>query len=136
MRRSRIQWSTFSSGLQLGIALQQQRVAERVKRAQEHGACRARPPLRATRCFISAGRLLGERQADDGFAGQFGIGFEQMADALGDDARLARARAGHHQQRPFAVRTAARCCGVQLLDRIPQPLGGGVSSNRSDTAPS
>src|SRR5208283_5944107 len=40
---------------------------------------------------------------EDIFAEQGSVRFEQVADALGDDASLPRARARDHQQRPFAV---------------------------------
>ena len=52
------------------------------------------------------------------FAGQFGVRFEQVTDALGDDARLPGARARHHQQRPFTVRHGRALLGVQLLGAL------------------
>ncbi len=51
------------------------------------------------------------RIADGGtcFAG------DDVRDAMRDDARLAAARAGQNQQRPFGVATASRCCGFSPL---------------------
>ena len=61
--------------------------------------------------------LVGKCQAQDFLAGQFRLGFEQIANALGDDARLARARAGHHHQRAFAVLHRSALLGVELNSR-------------------
>ena len=64
-------------------------------------ATRPRAQLRQQRrgpLLHFAGRLLGERD------GQNALGLraaaDQLGDAIGDDARLAGARAGQHQQRP------------------------------------
>ncbi len=124
--------------LQLGIALEQQRVAKRMKRAEEDRSAALAGGARDAMLHFRR-RFVGEGQAEDGFAGQFGIGFEQVADALGNDARLAGARAGHHQQRPFAVVHGSALLRVELLAgsfRRTREMGGGVSSNRSDTPPS
>jgi len=81
--------------LQFGIALDQQSVAEGVEGSHEYGAA----ALAGGACdamFHLARRSVGERQRQDGFTGQIGIGIQEMADSLGDDAGLARARAGDH----------------------------------------
>ncbi len=44
-----------------------------------------------------------EREAENIFAGEVGIRFEQVANALGNHPCFARPRARHHEQRPFAV---------------------------------
>ena len=44
-----------------------------------------------------------EREPENIFAGEFGIRLQQIANALGDHARLAGPCARDHQQRPFAV---------------------------------
>ena len=48
------------------------------------------------------GRLVGEREGQD--LRRPDAAFEQVGDAMRDDARLAAARPGQHQQRPVAVR--------------------------------
>ena len=57
--------------------------------------------------------------------GRSGSAFQQVADALGDDARLARARAGDHQQRPFAVAHRGALLGVEFWELFAEsgPLG-------------
>ena len=40
---------------------------------------------------------------------------DHVRDAEGDDARLARARAGEDQHRAWIVSTARRCCGLSEL---------------------
>ena len=53
-----------------------------------------------------------ERKTENVFARERGIGFEQIADALGDHARLAGASAGNHQQRSLAVLDRRALLGV------------------------
>ena len=62
-------------------------------------------------------RFVGERQPQDFLAGKFRLRVEQIADALGDDARLSRARAGHHHQRPFAMMHGGALFRIQLNSR-------------------
>ena len=47
--------------------------------------------------------LVGKRQAQDFLARQFRLGLQQVANALGNNARFARARSGHHHERAFPV---------------------------------
>src|SRR5258708_39797359 len=47
------------------------------------------------------------RERQNVFAEQGIVGFEQMPDAFGDDARLAGASAGDDQQRPVTMRDGA-----------------------------
>ena len=47
--------------------------------------------------------FVGERQSQNVFAGQLRIRLQQIANPLDDHARLARARARDHQQRPVAM---------------------------------
>ena len=50
-----------------------------------------------------AGGFVGEGEPENIFAGEIWIGFEQSANALGDDARLAGSGARDDEQGPFAV---------------------------------
>ncbi len=61
--------------------------------------------------------FVGKRQAQDFLAGKFRLGIEQIADALGDDAGLARARAGHDDQRAVAVLRRGALLGIELNAR-------------------
>ena len=61
--------------------------------------------------------LVGERQAEDFRARQVRLRIEQIPDALGDDARLPRARPGHHHQRPVPVMRRGALLGVELDSR-------------------
>ena len=64
--------------------------------------------------FHFRGGLVGERQAQDFLAREFRLGIEQIADALGDDASLARARAGHHDERTLAVMHGGALLRIEL----------------------
>ena len=89
--------------LDVGIGpLQNLFQAEFVERAEPHALGALAHGLHHAALHLSRG-LIRERQPENVFAGEFGIGFEQAADALGDHARLPRPRARNHQQRPFAV---------------------------------
>ena len=70
-----------------------------------------------TRCFISAAALSVNVSPRISLPRQFRLRFQQVADALGDDARLARARAGHHHERPFAVLRGGALLGIELNAR-------------------
>ncbi len=113
----------FVDGLEVRIEFLQQRVAERVKRAERDrlGAFRFRFSALARRrdhaVLHFRGGLVGERQAQDFLAGEFRLRIQQIADALGDDASFARARAGHHHQRPFAVMHGGALLGIELNAR-------------------
>ena len=61
--------------------------------------------------------LVGKRQAQDFRAGKLRLCVEQIADALGDDARLSRARAGHHHQRTLAVMHGGALLRIELNSR-------------------
>ena len=110
-------------GLEVRIDFLQQRVAEGVKRAERDGlgALRLRFSAIARRrdhaVLHFRGGLVGERQAQDFLAREFRLGIEQVADALGDDASLARARAGHHDERTFAVMHGGALLGIELNAR-------------------
>ena len=101
--------------LQLGIAFDQQSVAEGVEGSHEYGAAALAGGARDAMLHLSR-RSVGERQRQDGFAGQVGIGIQEMADSLGDDARLAGARAGDHQERPLAVAHSGALLIVELWE--------------------
>ena len=94
-----------------------------MKRAERYrlGALRFRFSAVARRrdhaVFHFRGGLVGERQAQDFLAREFRLGIEQIADALGDDASLARARAGHHDERAFAVMRGGALLGIELNAR-------------------
>ena len=64
--------------------------------------------------FHFAGGFFREGQRQDVFAGNLRIRTQQLADALGDDARFSRARACDHQQRSFAVQDRTTLCLVQF----------------------
>ncbi len=63
--------------------------------------------------FHLVGGFVGERQGEDVFAREIRVGFEKMADALGDDARLAGASAGDDEERAFAVLDGGALLGVE-----------------------
>jgi len=65
--------------------------------------------------------FVGEREAENAFAGELRVGFKQVANAFGDDARLARAGARDNEKRPFAVLD-----GSALLRVEGDARGGGV----------
>ncbi len=87
----------------------QQRITKRVKRAEcdRFGALDCGFADFARRgnhsMFHLPGGLVGERQAKDFISRELRMGFEQEPDTFRDDARLPRARAGHHDERPFAM---------------------------------
>ena len=62
--------------------------------------------------FHLARGFVGKREPENIFARERGIRFEQIADALGDDARLAGAGACDDQQRPFSVLDGRALLGV------------------------
>src|SRR5579862_4471390 len=68
-------------------------------------------PLHFARGFV------GERQPKDLLAREIRLRFQKVPNALRDDARLARARARHNQQRPFAMQHSGALLRVQMLDR-------------------
>ena len=110
-------------GLEVRIEFLQQRVAEGVKRAERDGLGALRFGFSAIArrrdhaVFHFRGGLVGKRQAQDFLAGEVRLRIEQIADALGDDASLARARAGHHDQRTLAVMHGGALLGIELNSR-------------------
>ena len=60
-----------------------------------------------------AGGFIRKGEAENIFAGEFGVGFKEVADALGDYARFAGASAGDHQERAFSVLDGGALCGVE-----------------------
>ena len=100
-------------GLDFGICLAQDFLeAERMERAEPYafGAV-ARGLEHAVLHF--GGGFVGEREPENVFAGEIGIRGEQRRDALGDHARLAGARARHHQQGTVAVLDGRALLGIQ-----------------------
>ncbi len=77
----------------VGSGVGDQRFAERVERG-EHYVLAAFASGFDDAGFHFAGGFVGERQAEDVFAGKGIVGFEQVANALGDDARFSRTGAG------------------------------------------
>ncbi len=67
--------------------------------------------------FHFRGGLVGERQAKDFRSGQFRLSFEQIADALGNDARLSRACAGHNNQRSCTMMCRCALLRIKLNPR-------------------
>ena len=72
------------------------------------------PTALTIRDFHFAGGFFGEGEAEDVFAEERRIGFQQVADALGDDAGFAGARARDDEERPIAVGDGALLRFVQL----------------------
>ncbi len=100
-----------------GVRFGQQGAAEGVKSAEPdifaafaHGAHHA--------VLHHRRGLVGEGQPQQALAGERRVGLQQVADALGDDARLACARARHHQQRTFAVAHCGALLRVQQVVRV------------------
>ena len=96
-------------GLEVGIDFLKQRVAERMKRAERDrlGAFHVRfaaATRRRDHAVLHLRRgLVCKCQAQNFLAREFRLGIEQITDALGDDASLTRAGAGHHHERTLAV---------------------------------
>jgi len=111
------------NGLEVRIDVLQQRAAERVKRLERDclGALRLRfaaiPRRRDHAVFHFRRGLVGKRQAQDFLAGKFRLGVQQIADALGDDASLARARSRHHDERALAMLHGGALLGVERKAR-------------------
>ncbi len=53
--------------------------------------------------FHFTGGFVGEREAENVFAGEGIVGFEQVANALGDHARFSRPGAGDDEKRPVSM---------------------------------
>ena len=86
-------------------------MADRVKRAApKPGSVAADQVLHALHHL--AGRLVGEGQQQN--AVDRDALFEQVRHAVGQCARLARARAGEHQRRPGCSRHGGKLLGIQL----------------------
>ena len=112
---------------------------DRARRAS--GTCEisgfARQPLAEQRrgpLLHLAGGLVGERDRQNA-AGRRAVA-DQLGDAIRDDARLAGAGAGQHQQRPaervhrFALR------GVQIVRHgHPANICGGIQAGASSSSP-
>ena len=99
--RTQSEWNVEISG-RVGESLRDSRSASRRDAATWFGQAAARGPL-----LHFAGRFLGERDGEDAL--RLRAAADQLGDAIGDDPRLAGARAGEHQQRP-----AERPHGVEL----------------------
>ena len=74
----------------------------------------------ASSLFDALGHLgrgfIGECDGQDGVGGN-ALFLDEIGDAVGDDARLARPRAGEDEQGALVVSTAARCSGFSLARR-------------------
>ncbi len=110
----------FVDGLEFGIDFLQQGVAKGVKGAERHGFGAFSVRFTAVAggghhaMLHLRGRFVREGQAQDFLAGELRLGVEQVTDALGDDARFPRARAGHHHQRALAVMHGGALFRIQL----------------------
>ena len=95
----------------------QQPRTERMKRRQPD-ALRPSPPISpSTRSRISPRGLVGERDRQH-FAG-FGMPVaDEVRDAIGDDARLARARASKDQQRTVDLQDGFALFGVEVGEEV------------------
>ena len=76
----------------------QQPCAERVKRRHPHAGCTSEPSSASTRAAHLLGRFVGERDGEHFVRLRVAVA-DQIGDAAGDDARLARSGAGQNQQR-------------------------------------
>ena len=79
-------------------------------------------------CAHLAGRLVGEGHREDA-VGRHAVGGDEVGDAVGDDARLAAARAGEHQEGAVDGRDRPRLRLVQLGRRSDLP--GSARSRRT-----
>ena len=113
----------FIDGLEVRIDFLQKGVAERVEGTESNSLCalRFRFPAIASRRHYAVlhfrGGFVSECQAQNFPAGEFRLRFKQIADALGDHASLARARAGHHDKRSLAVLCRGALLGIELNAR-------------------
>ena len=99
-----------------GFEFGKNRGAECVKRAELNflpalADCLRNAPLHFARGFFCKG------EAEDLFARQIRLSFQQVANAFGNHASFAGARACDHEKRPASCSTAARCCAFRKSGR-------------------
>ena len=112
-RRSRIQWSTFSSGRQLG-STSFSSVSQKEWKVASTTSLPRSPTAFTTRVFISPAAFFVNVSPRIFSPSRVCVRFKQVPDALRDDAGLAGARARDHQQRSFAVGDRAPLRFVRL----------------------
>ena len=66
-----------------------------------------------------AGGFVGEGQSEDVFAGKLRIGFQEMANAFGDDSRFSGSGPGDDQERALAVFHSATLLRVEGGETFP-----------------
>ncbi len=114
----------------LRVRFRQQRLAEGMKRRQRHRFASFAGGLHHPG-FHFAGGFLREGQAENIFAGEAFIGFQEVPDAFCNDTRFSRSGARNHQQWPFAERDGAALRVVQLQLALPERLH--VKQRRHDS---
>ena len=95
--------------------------AERVERRHPHAAAVFAEQRLDARAHL-LGRLVGERDGEH-FVGLRVAVADEVRDAAGDDAGLARPGAGEDQQRPVDVEDRVALFGVQGVEELHQGLG-------------
>ena len=106
----------------LGIDFYQQRFAEGMKRGEGYVFAALADGFHHAG-FHFAGGFFGERQAEDIFAREPRIGFQQVANSFGDDACFSRAGAGDDQQRTLSMGNGA-LLRVIYIEFGPRRSGG------------
>jgi len=101
---------------QAGVAVMraQQAVAQAVKRADPHAARADRQHRRDAREHL-AGRLVGEGNGENAVRTHVS-GLDEPGDPGGEDARLARARAGEDQRRLVGKGDCGELLGIEVFE--------------------
>ena len=92
-------------------------------RVRSDARCRAAPcPANSAAgpLLHFAGRFLRERDGQNPL--RLRAAADQLGDAIGDDARLAGARAGQHQQRPAQRAHGVELGGIQVREACERPF--------------
>ena len=99
-----------------GAVAAQDARAQRVERAHGHVARLLADEREDARAHLGRG-LVGERDRED-LPRLDALDADEVRDAMGEHARLAAARAGQDQQRPFGRGDGARLLGVEPRDDV------------------
>ena len=98
------------------LAAQQPR-AQRVERRHPHAGCTSEPSSDSTRAAHLFRGLVGE--GDGEHFVRLGVAVaDQIGDAAGDDARLARSGAGEDQQRALGVKNRVALFGIEGVEEL------------------
>ena len=95
---------------------------------ETHMRLQSDPSSASTRVAHFLGGLVGERDGED-FV-RLGVAVaDEIRDAAGDDARLARAGAGEDEQRPVDVQDRFALFGIQGVEELHRAEGVGLRAD-------